>query len=243
MAKLDLMRMINKKEMKVSALYTYLTSTLGVQMTISELKSLNVFLMAKKNEDKDEDVDFMNVDESVMDLQLLAQQLPIDQNQEIHRLNIEIRRLKSMNMEDLELQNSKNVQMKRELLQYQNQNQDLSTKVNKLEAQKNRLEQVFKTTMKGGNMDLIDEVQMLVRRIEFLEEQSQSRNKNNFMESQEPYLREIEMLKSKLMQERDMRDQIIQKKNAEVSYFKAELDALLSEMQNQFTKKKSSKIN
>jgi hypothetical protein len=30
---------------------------------------------------------------------------------------------------------------------------------------------------------------------------------------------------------------LLQKKNAEVSYFKAELDALLSEMQNQIKKK------
>lgn len=91
-------------------------------------------------------------------------------------------------------------------------------------------------------MDLIDEVQLLVRRIEFLEEQSEKRAKNTFLESQEPYLREIEMLKSKLMQEREMRDQIVNKKNAEVSYFKAELDALLSEMQNQFKKKQASRV-
>jgi len=45
------------------------------------------------------------------------------------------------------------------------------------------------------------------------------------------------MLKSKLAQEREIRDQMIQKKNAEVAYFKAELDALLSEMSNQFKKK------
>ena len=36
-----------------------------------------------------------------------------------------------------------------------------------------------------------------------------------------------------------MRDQIVQKKNAEVSYFKAELDALLSEMKTQFQKKQA----
>ena len=53
-------------------------------------------------------------------------------------------------------------------------------------------------------------------------------------------MREIEVLKSKLVQEREIRDQIVQKKNAEVSYFKAELDALLSEMQNQFKKKQAS---
>ena len=51
-------------------------------------------------------------------------------------------------------------------------------------------------------MELIDEVQMLIRRIEFLEEQSDKRTKSAYLESQEPYLREIEMLKSKLVQER-----------------------------------------
>jgi hypothetical protein len=75
----------------------------------------------------------------------------------------------------------------------------LAKKVKSLEAQKERLENVFKSTMKGGNMDLIDEVQLLVRRIEFLEEQSDKRSKSSFLESQEPYLREIEMLKSKLL--------------------------------------------
>ena len=84
--------------------------------------------------------------------------------------------------------------------------------------------------MKGGNMDLIDEVQLLVRRIEFLEEQTEKRSKNSYMENQEPYLREIEVLRSKLTQERQIRESLISKKNAEVSYFKAELDALLSEM-------------
>ena len=39
-----------------------------------------------------------------------------------------------------------------------------------------------------------------------------------------------------------MRDQLLQKKNAEVSYFKAELDALLSEMQNQIKKKQASNV-
>lgn len=45
------------------------------------------------------------------------------------------------------------------------------------------------------------------------------------------------MLKSKLIQEREMREQVVAKKNAEVGHFKAELDALLSEMANSFNKK------
>lgn len=47
-------------------------------------------------------------------------------------------------------------------------------------------------------MDLIDEVQLLVRRIEYLEENSEKRSKTSYLENQEPYLREIEMLRSKL---------------------------------------------
>ena len=47
---------------------------------------------------------------------------------------------------------------------------ELQQKLHKLESQKTRLESVFKQTMKSGNMDLLDEVQLLVRRIEFLED-------------------------------------------------------------------------
>jgi hypothetical protein len=63
--------------------------------------------------------------------------------------------------------------------------------------------------MKGGNMALFDEVQMMVRRIEFLEEQSEKRAKVDYLENQEPFQREIEMLKSKLSQEREIRDQML----------------------------------
>ena len=86
-------------------------------------------------------------------------------------------------------------------------------------------------------MELIDQIQLMVRRVEYLEEASEKRSKSQYLESQEPYMREIDMLKSKLAQEREIRDQVVQKKNAEISYFKAELDALLSEMQNHFKKK------
>lgn len=93
----------------------------------------------------------------------------------------------------------KTLKLKREVMEVENEKHELQQKVNKLEAQKSRLEQVFKATMKGGNMDLIDEVQMMIRRIEFLEEQSEKRGKNLHLEQNEPYLREIEMLKSKLV--------------------------------------------
>lgn len=139
--------------------------------------------------------------------------------------------------DDYDFAQEKTMKLRREISEIEAEKRELQQKNNKLEAQKSRLESIFKSTMKGGSMELIDEVQMLIRRIEFLEEQSDKRTKSAFLESQEPYLREIEMLKSKLVQERQIREQIVQKKNAEVGYFKAELDALLSEMSNQFKKK------
>jgi hypothetical protein len=150
----------------------------------------------------------------------------------VKRLQDEVRRLKQNQNDEVDFAMGKTQKLQREISEADDSKRELQQKINKLEAQKGRLEQVFKATMKGGNTDLIDEVQMLVRRIEFLEEQSEKRAKNQYLENQEPYVREIEMLKSKLMQEREIRDQIVQKKNAEVSYFKAELDALLSEMSN-----------
>ena len=53
----------------------------------------------------------------------------------------------------------------------------------KLETQKGRVEDLLKQTMKAGNMDLIDEVGIIVRRIEFLEEQSEKRAQSTYLES------------------------------------------------------------
>ena len=88
--------------------------------------------------------------------------------------------------------------LQRELVDVEQSKKELKTQCSKLENQKNRLENVFKATMKGGNMDLVDEVQMLVRRIEFLEEQAENRTKTLYLENQEPLQREVDMLKQKL---------------------------------------------
>lgn len=149
---------------------------------------------------------------------------------QIEGLKQEVKNLKGQKNEDYDHAITKVGRLQREIATMEDERTSLLQKINKLEAQKTRLESVFKSTMKSDKMDLIDEVQLLVRRIEFLEEQNSQRTKNDYLENKEPYLREIEMLKSKLVQEREMRNQIVQKKNAEVSYFKAELDALLSEL-------------
>jgi len=49
---------------------------------------------------------------------------------------------------------------------------------------------------------------------------------------EEPLIREIDMLKQKLENERFMREELLTKKNKEVSYFKKELEILLNAMKN-----------
>lgn len=89
----------------------------------------------------------------------------------------------------------KNHQLQRDNFDNLNKQKELQDKIVKLESQKSRLEDVFKSTMKGGTMDLIDQVQMMVRKIEFMEEQSEQRAKASYLAHQEPLIREIEMLK------------------------------------------------
>lgn len=213
--------------MKINEVYNILSGELQVPIQVSDLRNLNQYLLNKQNED----VEFLGKDENIIDLAFLKSLLGGNDDL-VKRLQDEVRRLKQNQNDEVDFAMGKTQKLQREISEADDSKRELQQKINKLEAQKGRLEQVFKATMKGGNTDLIDEVQMLVRRIEFLEEQSEKRAKNQYLENQEPYVREIEMLKSKLMQEREIRDQIVQKKNAEVSYFKAELDALLSEMSN-----------
>ena len=85
--------------------------------------------------------------------------------------------------------------------------------------------------MKGGTQDLIDQVQMMLRRIEHLEESSQARATANSMTTLEPLHAEIALLKSKLVQERQAKDELARKKNREVAYFKDELETMLDAMQ------------
>jgi ferritin-like metal-binding protein YciE len=65
---------------------------------------------------------------------------------------------------------SKTIRLQKEIADSDDTKRELQQKITKLEAQKSRLEQVFKATMKSGTSDLVDEVQLLIRRIEFLEE-------------------------------------------------------------------------
>ena len=87
------------------------------------------------------------------------------------------------------------------------------------------------TLAKTKTGELIGEVGIIARRLEHLEEQSEARTKQANGDY-EPYKREIARLTEELNQERSGRAVLIGKKNAEIAYFKAELDGLLSEIAN-----------
>ena len=87
------------------------------------------------------------------------------------------------------------------------------------------------TLQKTKTGELIGEVGIIQRRIEYLEERSDMRSKQQ-QGDHEPYRREIARLQDELKQERSQRQVLIGKKNAEIAYFKAELDGLLAEIAN-----------
>ena len=75
---LDLLRKVDfglafgrQNEIKISKLYTVLTSDLGVGVTLGDLKNLNQFLINRQAQELDEDLEFMSRDESIVDLPFL----------------------------------------------------------------------------------------------------------------------------------------------------------------------------
>ena len=80
----------------------------------------------------------------------------------------------------------------------------------------------------------VETLELCIQRIEYLEEQAETRNRTQ-QGDHGPCRREIERLTHELEQERSSRAVLISKKNAEISYFKAELDGLLSEIANTAT--------
>lgn len=113
---------------------------------------------------------------------------------------------------------------------------EMEEAVQKVEAQKQRLDKFYRNKMgldapadKGSANELITEMAVLQRRLEFLEEQADERNKQMISEHA-PCRREIQRLQQELTEERDLRSNLINKKNKEISYFKNELDGLLQDI-------------
>ena len=120
---------------------------------VSDLRTLNQYLLNKQNED----VEFLGKDENVIDLVFLKSLLGGNDDL-VKRLQDEVRRLKQAQNDEVDFAMGKTQKLQRDIVDADDTKRELQQKINKLEAQKGRLEQVFKATMKGGNTDLIDEV-------------------------------------------------------------------------------------
>lgn len=75
-AKVDFRRTFGKKEMKTNELYTLMTSDLGFNLSVSDLKNLNRFLQSRQAQEEEDDVEFLGKDEDLVDLVFLKSCLP-----------------------------------------------------------------------------------------------------------------------------------------------------------------------
>ena len=74
----------------------------------------------------------------------------------------------------------------------------------------------------------MQDVNFVMRRLEMLEQQAEERS--TMLGGGDQWKRKVETLTMQLSEKRGMRDKVIQKKNAEVAYFKRELESLLDEI-------------
>ena len=96
------------------------------------------------------------------------------------------------------------------------------------------MERILKQNMaqkgKEPNSELVEELGVMMKRIEFLEEQSDERSKSAYLDHN-LCNRKIQQLNEEVEAEKQEKVRLLSKKSQEVAYFKAELDGLLKEIQ------------
>lgn len=102
------------------------------------------------------------------------------------------------------------------------------------------MERILKQTMakasKDPNTELLEELSILTKRIEYMEQQSDERSKSQYLDHN-ICSRKIKQLEEEIENEKNDKIRILTKKNQEVAFFKTELDSLLNEIQKTATKK------
>ena len=117
---------IGKDQVKLNNLYQTLTGDLGLEVTVGELKALNKYLIGKQADlagAEEHDAQFLDQDESVVDLAFLQKVLPKPQpstggsskdRQLAEALSDEVRRLKSLARADNDYMLAKTEQLQRD---------------------------------------------------------------------------------------------------------------------------------
>lgn len=127
----------------------------------------------------------------------------------------------------------------------QTERAQLQDKLDKLEQSKLRMERILKQTVgqksQSNNQDLVEELTVMMKRIEFLEQQSEERSKSQFKDHN-VCNRRMQQMQEEIEIERQEKVRMVAKKNAEVAYFKKELENLLGELQISAMKKNATRV-
>jgi predicted nucleic acid-binding Zn-ribbon protein len=215
-------------------------------VSLDEIKSVQAFLRSQSEDAAkvEGSEDYMDMDEllnavlighkSKLDKEFELR--PVDTPSEVAELRRKLQRILREKDDDSEFFNAKIRQLKRQLKDAESEKAELEEAVQKADAQKQRLEKFYRNKMgldapadKAGTNELLTEMSVLQRRLEFLEEQAEERNKQ-MVNEHAPCRREIQRLQQELTEERDLRSNVINKKNKEIAYFKNELDGLLADI-------------
>ena len=127
--------------------------------------------------------------------------------------------------DDSDFFNNKIRQLKRQVQQAITEKDEANEYSKQMETQKMRLEKFLKQGIHKGHTteELAHDVSLVTRRLEMLEAQAEERARDTT-----PAGQKIEQLQRELNEERQLRENMIKKKNSEVAYFKKELDSLLA---------------
>ena len=108
------------------------------------------------------------------------------------------------------------------VFELQSEKRELQEKTEKLEQGKQRMERILKQTMakaaKDPNAELLEELSVLSKRIEYMESQSDERSKSQYLDHN-LCSRRIKQLEEDIQTEKSDKVRILTKKNQEVAYF------------------------
>ena len=242
-------RKFNPSKLSLNQVYQMIKEeAAGAKVTLDEVKALLQFVREKSGDAAlSDDIDINDIINAVMDVSLEnTGAKPLNETGPSNRYSTDNskpeRKEEYLAMQQLALSNAEKAEsLQRVVFSLQAEKRELSDRIEKLEQGKLRMEKILKqslksTTQANPNGELLEEIAMITKRIEFMEHQSDERYKSQYLDHNHCQ-RQLQHLQQELDGERAERVKLLQKKNAEVAYFKAELDALLGEIAAQQKRK------
>lgn len=207
-------------------------------MAVGDLKAISEYMQSQAGEDAAiNSKDVIDVDSLIELISSKSPGRPSNKmqfnNSQDNDLSKQLQRLRREKEDDQSYFDSEIRKLKRQLQSVSAIRDELDEQVRDVQNQKKRLEDMFKNGLANGGsqQDIMLDFKLMMSRLEFLEKQSHDRN-ISLIPDQAPVKREVMRLKQELNEEREIREKVVKKKNAEIMYFKKELDELLQEIQS-----------